>query len=113
MVNPSDCGGMYDIPNVRLVNHHVPGLSYLKGAWLRSPLDLSFSFASEQTIDELARQAGIDAYEFRQAQYQERALDGRARRGREGGELDAAAAGFETVRRENRAAGAASGSARI
>ena len=56
-VNPSDCGGMYDIPNVRLVNHQVPGLKYLKGAWLRSPLDLSFSFASEQTIDELARLA--------------------------------------------------------
>jgi nicotinate dehydrogenase subunit B len=65
MVNPSDCGGMYDIANVRLVNHHVPGMNYLRGAWLRSPLDLSFSFASEQTIDELARQAGIDAYEFR------------------------------------------------
>jgi nicotinate dehydrogenase subunit B len=65
MVNPSNCGGMYDIPNVRLVNHHVPGMNYLRGAWLRSPLDLSFSFASEQTIDELARQAGIDAYEFR------------------------------------------------
>ena len=56
---------MYDIPNVRLVNHHVPGMNYLRGAWLRSPLDLSFSFASEQTIDDLARQAGIDPYEFR------------------------------------------------
>ncbi|MBZ5694312.1 MAG: molybdopterin-dependent oxidoreductase [Acidobacteriia bacterium] len=65
MVNPSDCGGMYDIPNVRLVNHHVPGMNYLRAAWLRSPLDLSFSFASEQTIDDLARQAGIDAYAFR------------------------------------------------
>ncbi|HKV05384.1 MAG TPA: molybdopterin cofactor-binding domain-containing protein [Candidatus Acidoferrales bacterium] len=64
-VNPSDCGGMYDIPNVRLVNHQVPGLGYLKGAWLRSPLDLSFSFASEQIIDELARMAGTDAYQFR------------------------------------------------
>jgi nicotinate dehydrogenase subunit B len=64
-VNPSDCGGMYDIPSVRLVNHQVPGLKYLKGAWLRSPLDLSFSFASEQTIDELARMCGMDAYEFR------------------------------------------------
>ncbi|MGA8013713.1 MAG: molybdopterin cofactor-binding domain-containing protein [Candidatus Acidiferrales bacterium] len=64
-VNPSDCGGMYDIPNVRLVNHQVPGLKYLKAAWLRSPLDLSFSFASEQTIDELARLAGMDAYAFR------------------------------------------------
>jgi CO/xanthine dehydrogenase Mo-binding subunit len=64
-VNPSDCGGMYDIPNVRLVNRQVPGLKYLKAAWLRSPLDLSFSFASEQTIDELARLAGMDAYAFR------------------------------------------------
>lgn len=64
-VNPSDCGGMYDIANVRLVNHEVPGLKYLKGGWLRSPLDLSFSFASEQTIDELARMTAIDAYQFR------------------------------------------------
>ena len=64
-VNPNDCGGMYAIPNVRLVNHEVPALGYLRGAWLRSPLDLSLSFASEQTIDELARQLGIDAYEFR------------------------------------------------
>jgi nicotinate dehydrogenase subunit B len=64
-VNPTDCGGMYDIPSVRLVNHQVPGLKYLKGAWLRSPLDLSFSFASEQTIDELAHMSGMDAYEFR------------------------------------------------
>ncbi len=53
-VNARCCGGMYDIPNVRLVNHHVPGLGFLKGAWLRSPLDLSFSFTSEQAIDQLA-----------------------------------------------------------
>lgn len=64
-VNPNDCGGMYAIPNVRLINHEVPALGYLRAAWLRSPLDLSFSFASEQTIDDLARQLGIDAYEFR------------------------------------------------
>jgi CO/xanthine dehydrogenase Mo-binding subunit len=32
---------------------------------LRSPLDLSFAFASEQTIDELAVIAGIDPLEFR------------------------------------------------
>ncbi|HTC32443.1 MAG TPA: molybdopterin cofactor-binding domain-containing protein [Bryobacteraceae bacterium] len=65
-VNPRCCGGMYDIPNVRLVNHHVPGLGYLKGAWLRSPLDLSFSFTSEQAIDQLAFLLKIDPYEFRQ-----------------------------------------------
>ena len=65
-VNPRCCGGMYDIPNVRLVNHHVPGLGYLKGAWLRSPLDLSFSFTSEQAIDQLAFLLKIDPFEFRQ-----------------------------------------------
>jgi CO/xanthine dehydrogenase Mo-binding subunit len=65
-VNPLCCGGMYDIPNLRLVNHHVPGLGYLKGAWLRSPLDLSFSFTSEQAIDQLAYLLKLDPYEFRQ-----------------------------------------------
>ena len=66
-VNPRCCGGMYDIPNVRLVNHHVPGLGYLKGAWLRSPLDLSFSFTSEQAIDQLAFLLKMDPYEFRRS----------------------------------------------
>src|ERR1700689_1823453 len=64
-VNPLCCGGMYDIPNLRLVNHHVPGLGYLKGAWHRSPLDLSFSFTSEQAIDQLAYLLKLDPYEFR------------------------------------------------
>jgi nicotinate dehydrogenase subunit B len=64
-VNPLDAGGMYDIANLRLVNHWLPGLQYLRGAWLRSPLDLSFSFASEQAIDQLAHGLGLDAYEFR------------------------------------------------
>ncbi len=64
-VNPLCCGGMYEIPNVRLVNHHVSGLDYLKGAWLRSPLDLSFSFTSEQAIDQLAFLLKMDPYEFR------------------------------------------------
>jgi CO/xanthine dehydrogenase Mo-binding subunit len=66
-VNPLTCGGMYDIANVRLVNHQLPGKEYLKGGWLRSPLDLSFAFASEQTIDELAQLAGMDPYAFRAA----------------------------------------------
>jgi len=64
-VNPRCCGGMYDIPNIRLVNHHVPGLGFLKGAWLRSPLDLSFAFTSEQAIDQLAFLLKLDPYEFR------------------------------------------------
>ena len=65
-VSPLNCGGMYDIPNLRLVNHKLPVTEYFKGGWLRSPLDLSFSFASEQAIDHLAYLAGLDPYEFRQ-----------------------------------------------
>jgi nicotinate dehydrogenase subunit B len=41
-------------------------MGYLKGAWLRSPLDLSFSFASEQAIDQLAYLLKMDPWEFRQ-----------------------------------------------
>lgn len=65
-LNKLNLASMYDIPNVRLVNHRVPGIDgYLKGANLRSPLDISFSFASEQTIDELAYLSGIDPLAFR------------------------------------------------
>jgi CO/xanthine dehydrogenase Mo-binding subunit len=59
------CGGMYAIPNLKLLNHQVPGQGYLRGAWLRSPLDLSFAFTSEQAIDELAFRLGLDPCEFR------------------------------------------------
>jgi CO/xanthine dehydrogenase Mo-binding subunit len=64
-VNPVVCGGMYAIPNLRLVDHALSGLPYFRAAWLRSPLDLSFAFVSEQAIDDLARQAGLDPVEFR------------------------------------------------
>jgi nicotinate dehydrogenase subunit B len=64
-VNRLTCGGMYDIPNLKLVNHKLPVASYLKGGWLRSPLDLSFAFASEQAIDQLAYLTGIDPHKFR------------------------------------------------
>jgi CO/xanthine dehydrogenase Mo-binding subunit len=64
-VSPLNLGSMYDAANLKLVNHRVPGAGFLKGAWLRSPLDLSFSFASEQAIDQLAYLAKIDPYDFR------------------------------------------------
>jgi nicotinate dehydrogenase subunit B len=64
-VNPLVCGGMYDIANVKLVNHRLPGLEYLRAAWLRSPLDLSFTFVSEQAIDQLASTLKVDPLEFR------------------------------------------------
>jgi len=65
-VSPLNLGSMYDVANVKLVNHRVPGMGYLKGAWLRSPLDLSFSFASEQAIDQLAYLLKMDPWVFRQ-----------------------------------------------
>src|SRR5262245_62644298 len=58
-------GSMYVGPNWRVISHAVPMAGYLRGAALRSPLDLSFAFASEQTIDELAVAVGIDPLEFR------------------------------------------------
>lgn len=70
-VFPSDqvalatCGGQYAIPNLKLVNHRVPGGPWLRGAWLRSPLDLSCAFVSEQAIDQLAFQLSQDPIEFR------------------------------------------------
>jgi nicotinate dehydrogenase subunit B len=64
-VNPRTLGGMYDVPNMLLVNHHVEGLDYLKGGWLRSPLDLAFAFVSEQAVDQLAYEANLDPFEFR------------------------------------------------
>jgi nicotinate dehydrogenase subunit B len=64
-VNPANCGAMYAIDNLKLVNHRLTTAKYLRGAWLRSPLDLSQSFCSEQAIDELAYRLGADPYEFR------------------------------------------------
>jgi CO/xanthine dehydrogenase Mo-binding subunit len=64
-VSNFNLGAMYAIPNMRLVNHRIDGARYLKGSNLRSPLDVSFSFAQEQTIDELARLVGLDPLEFR------------------------------------------------
>ena len=56
---------MYVVPNRRVISHAVPMEGYLRGAALRSPLDLSFAFASEQTIDELAHALKMDPFEFR------------------------------------------------
>ncbi|HEY7245697.1 MAG TPA: molybdopterin cofactor-binding domain-containing protein [Xanthobacteraceae bacterium] len=64
-VNRMSTGSMYAVANRRVVSHAVPMAGYLKGAPLRSPLDLSFAFASEQTIDELAHAANMDPLEFR------------------------------------------------
>ena len=64
-VNPISTGSMYRIANRRVTSHAVPMQAYLRGAALRSPLDLSFAFASEQTIDELAVALKMDPLAFR------------------------------------------------
>jgi len=64
-VNPLSTGSMYRFPNRRVVSHAVPMQGLLRGAALRSPLDLNYGFASEQTIDELAYALKMDALEFR------------------------------------------------
>ena len=64
-VSPQNCGAMYAIPNKRLVDHRLKTANYFRGGWLRSPLDLSMAFASEQAIDDLSFRLKVDAYEFR------------------------------------------------
>ncbi len=65
LVNKETLSAVYTMPNVRLINHHVPGLDgYLKGGNLRLPMDLSICFASEQTIDE-ARPCGAACIRWR------------------------------------------------
>lgn len=66
-ISPLNLGSMYDIPNVRLVNRRISGIDgYLKGSYLRSPLDISICFTSEQATDELAHLAHMDPFLFRQ-----------------------------------------------
>jgi CO/xanthine dehydrogenase Mo-binding subunit len=64
-VNPVSTGSMYVIANRRVISHAIPMEGYLRGAALRSPLDLNYSFASEQTIDELAVAVKMDPLQFR------------------------------------------------
>jgi len=65
-VNALVCGGQYSIAHRKLVNHRLNGLQYFKAGWLRSPLDLSFAFVSEQAVDQLAAQLGLDPVALRQ-----------------------------------------------
>src|SRR5206468_760505 len=46
--------------------HRVPGSGWLRAGWLRSPLDLSCAFVSEQAIDHLAFRLGVDPVQFRE-----------------------------------------------
>jgi CO/xanthine dehydrogenase Mo-binding subunit len=65
IVNRISTGSMYRVSNRRVVSHAVPMVGLLKGSPLRSPLDMALSFASEQTIDDLAYAAKMDPLDFR------------------------------------------------
>lgn len=68
VVNKANAGAMYAIPGRRLNNHHISASDgFLRGNPLRSPVDLAISFASEQTIDEVAHRLRIDPAAFRRA----------------------------------------------
>lgn len=72
-VNPRSAGSMYAAPNRLVVSHGLSGLDgYLKGSFLRSPLDFAIAFASEQIIDELAFAARMDPYLFRKKNIQDK-----------------------------------------
>jgi CO/xanthine dehydrogenase Mo-binding subunit len=97
-VSPQNCGAMYAIEHRRLVDHRLPTAKYFRAGWLRSPLDLSMAFVSEQVIDDLAARVGADPYEFRKRNIvDERWL----------GVLDAAAQAADWQPRATRAARAA------
>jgi nicotinate dehydrogenase subunit B len=64
-VSPINTGSMYHLANRRVISHAVPMEGLLRGAALRSPLDLNYGFASEQTIDELAYAVKMDPLAFR------------------------------------------------
>ena len=112
-VNRMSTGSMYAVANRRVVSHAVPMVGYLKGAPLRSPLDLSFAFASEQTIDELAFMRQDRPARIPPQQHRRRALARRAQRRRRSGGVETAGRGLGVVRRRGRAPAAASGSAPI
>jgi CO/xanthine dehydrogenase Mo-binding subunit len=61
-------GTQYDIPNRRVTAKSMPLRdNFFKSSALRGPLTPQTCFASEQVVDELAHEAGIDPYEFRLA----------------------------------------------
>ena len=88
-------GSFYKIANRRVTSKVVNGYDgFLKGIWLRAPGAPQATFASEQTIDALAHAADMDPIAFRIQNIDATqtsgvgALGRRARRGREGCELD-------------------------
>ena len=63
---------LYDIPASRQLAHYQGDIGSaendgvgLISAWIRSPVQLQLTFASESFFDELAAAAGADPVEFR------------------------------------------------
>jgi len=65
-VDTTASGSFYKLANRRVTSKVVNGYAgFLKGIWLRAPGAPQATFASEQTIDQLAHDAGIDPIAFR------------------------------------------------
>ncbi|HEY4348387.1 MAG TPA: molybdopterin cofactor-binding domain-containing protein [Gaiellaceae bacterium] len=65
-VDTTASGSFYKLANRRVTSKVVNGYAgFLKGIWLRAPGAPQATFASEQTIDQLAHLAGIDPIAFR------------------------------------------------
>ena len=60
----------YNIPNRRVTSKRVNGYNgFFKGIWLRAPAAPQSLFASEQMIDALAHEAGLDPIAFRHQEH--------------------------------------------
>ncbi len=65
-IDTVNSGSFYTTPNRRVTSKTVNGYKgFFKGIWLRAPGAPQATFASEQTIDELAHAAKIDPIAFR------------------------------------------------
>src|SRR5690606_33581035 len=64
--NAANSGTAFDVPNKRVLGKSVPLYEgYLRSSSLRDPQGPQTAFASEQLIDELAYEAGMDPVAFR------------------------------------------------
>ena len=63
----NNSAAQYAIPNRRVLSKSVPtpNTNFLKTVWVRAPGAPQATFASEQVLDELAYQAGLDPIEFK------------------------------------------------
>ena len=106
-LNKVTLGSMYDIPNLRLNNHRVPGINgYLKASNLRSPLDVSFASRPSRRSTS-SRNGGNRPVGVPPAQHVRPALAGGPRRRRPCGPMGAPLAAVRRAATSSPGAGSA------